>query len=69
MRKTYRAEFRERLGQWEWAVFREGTERPIVPWSKPYSGKASAKADAEKAMRKLQSQTASWLDGQTLSSR
>lgn len=54
MKKTYRSEFRERLGQWEWAVFLEGEHRPVMPWSKPYAAKAEAKADAEKAMRRLQ---------------
>ena len=52
--KTYRPEFRERQGQWEWTVFREGEGRPVLPWSRPYSAKASAKADAEKAIRRLQ---------------
>lgn len=29
-----------------------------MPWSRPYSAKASAKADAEKAIRRLQARDA-----------
>ena len=58
MGKAYRSEFRERQGQWEWAVFLEGEDRPAMRWSKPYSTKASAKADADNAIRRLQARDA-----------
>jgi len=62
MEKAYRSEFRERQGQWEWAVFLEGEDRPALRWSKPYSAKASAKADAERAIRRLQARDAPGLE-------
>jgi hypothetical protein len=65
MEKTYRPEFRERQGQWEWAIFSAGQDRPVVRWSRPYPAKASAKADAEGAVRRLQARDSHWPEAAT----